>query len=262
MPNVRALRLQVSASPGRPKKLGPYAPPHRAHQIGLWRALDDVRFVPPAQYDRLLVFGAREHEGDEGGPPIYFAGDLDLVRSPCVAVVGTRKVTRDGAALASAVACALVDRGIVVVSGLAEGVDTAALQSAIDSGGRVIAVIGTPLDRAYPAKNAQLQELIHREHLLVSPFRSGATVTKLNFPQRNKFMAALSDATVIIEASDTSGTLHQASECTPSRLDRWLFISQLVLDNKDVSWPAKFLSYPKTRVFETPDDIFRSFPLT
>ena len=76
--------------------------------------------------------------------------------------------------------------------------------------------------------------------MLLSPFAEGEAVYKSNFPARNRVMAALSDATVIIEASDTSGTLHQAAECT--RLKRWLFISQAIIDDPDIKWPAKFLT--------------------
>src|SRR5207247_10097113 len=101
--------------------------------------------------------------------------------------------------------------GIVVVSGLARGVDTEALSAAIAAGGRVIAVIGTPIDKAYPAENKRLQEQIYSEHLLISQFPPGRRVYQSNFPERNKLMAAISDATVIIEAGETSGTLHQAA---------------------------------------------------
>lgn len=232
-----------------------YRPPRPTFRIGLWRLIEGIRSVPQAQYDRFLTYGSREHEGDEGGPPIFFAGDLDLVRRKCVAVVGARKVSSAGAALAREIAGGLARQGVVVVSGLAQGVDAAAHRGAIDASGRTVAVIGTPLDRAYPAANAQLQETIYREHLLVSPFAPGSQVSKLNFPMRNKFMAAISDATVIIEASDTSGTLHQASECSPGKLDRWLFISERVVNNPALTWPSRFLQNPKTRVFTSAADI-------
>ena len=142
------------------------------------------------------------------------------------------------------------------MSGLAEGVDTCALSSAIEAGGKTIAVIGTPLEIAFPAKNAPLQETIYREHLLVSQFVAGSPVFKSNFPARNKIMAAISDATVIVEASDESGSLHQAAECGPKRLDRWLFIAKSLLEKPGVTWPKKFVgTSPKVRVLETTADI-------
>src|SRR5262249_6258559 len=138
----------------------------------------------------------------------------------------------------------LASAGVTVVSGLARGVDTAALSSVLDNRGHAVAVIGTPLDKAYPAENSELQQQIYAQHLLISPFPNGSNVFKSNFPVRNRVMAAISDATVIIEASDTSGTLHQASECVA--LKRWLFISQAVLDDTSLKWPQRFLGYERT----------------
>jgi len=140
-----------------------------------------------------------------------------------------------------------------VVSGLARGIDTHAIAAALEAGGRVIAVIGTPLDKAYPAENARLQERIYREHLLISPFAPGARIHRGNFPARNRLMAALSDATVIIEARDTSGTRHQAAECV--RLRRWLFIARSIVDDSRLKWPTGFLGKPRVRVLTSSADV-------
>ena len=88
---------------------------------------------------------------------------------------------------------------------------------------------------------------------MISPFSEGQVVYKSNFPVRNRVMAALSDATVIIEASDTSGTLHQAAEC--QRLGRWLFIAKSVADDPALKWPRKFLGLPKTKVLASTAEI-------
>jgi DNA processing protein len=138
---------------------------------------------------------------------------------------------------------ALAKAGIVVMSGLAEGIDTAAMEAAIDGGGRTVGVIGTPLDRAYPAKNARLQERVYREYLLVTQFPPATQVRPSNFPMRNKLMCALSDASVIVAASDGSGTIHQAKECV--RLHRWLFVARGIIDDAKVKWPAKFAKYER-----------------
>lgn len=184
---------------------------------------------------------------------VYVAGDVSLLKRPCVSVIGTRKVTPEGSARARRIARDLVHAGIVVVSGLAEGVDTEAMTAAIANGGRTIGVIGTPLDKASPSKNAALQETVYRDHLLVTQFAPGAQTYKSNFPQRNRLMAFVSDASVVIEASDTSGTLHQAAEC--SRLGRWLFIAKSVADDKSLTWPKKFLKYETCVVLEDVKDI-------
>jgi DNA processing protein len=184
---------------------------------------------------------------------IFIAGDEVLLTRHSVSIVGTREVSDEGKIRAARLARELAEAGVVVVSGLARGVDTAALTGAIESGGRTIAVIGTPLDKAYPAENAALQETIYRNHLLVSPFRQGEPTFKSNFPKRNRVMAAMSDATVIVEASDTSGTLHQAAEC--QHLGRWLFIMKSVIDDPYLTWPKKFLGKNNVAVLSSTDEI-------
>jgi DNA processing protein len=130
-----------------------------------------------------------------------------------------------------------------VVSGLAEGIDYAAHTTAIEHGGRTIAVIGTPLDKVYPEKHAKLQELIYREHLLVSPFDWGDRFVPSNFPERNRIMARMAKATVIIEASDTSGSLHQAAESV--LVGHPVFIAKAVVENEKLTWPQRFLGADK-----------------
>lgn len=231
-----------------------YVPPSKIQEAPLLDLLGEVRTIEPDQQRRLALPGA-----DQGGPrsaKLFYAGDASLLRQPCVAVVGSRKVSEDGAKRARKLARELVAHGVVVVSGLAEGVDAAAHTAAIEAGGRTIGVVGTPLDAVYPASHKRLQEIIYREHLLVSQFPLGSKVYPSNFPQRNKIMAAATDATVIVEASDTSGSLHQAAEC--ARLGRWLFIAKSVVDNPSLTWPEKFLKQPKARVLTQTADILEA----
>ena len=173
---------------------------------------------------------------------LFVAGDRHLLRQGArVAIVGSRQATPEGRARARQLAFRLCERRIVVVSGLAQGIDTAAHQAALAQDGRTIAVIGTPLDQVYPKANASLQHQIMREHLCVSQFPVGSPVQRKNFPMRNRTMALLSDATVMIEASDTSGSLTQGWEAL--RLGRGLFIAKAVADNPSLSWPKKMLYY-------------------
>lgn len=199
----------------------------------------------------LLREGSSEREAT-----VYYSGDLSILSPPAVSIVGTREVSENGWRRAHQLARELAKVGVTVVSGLAKGVDTAALTSAISNDGRVVAVIGTPLNKAYPAENADLQQRIYRNHLLVSPFREGDRVFKSNFPVRNRVMAAISDATVIIEASDTSGTLHQAAECV--RLGRWLFIARSVVENSELTWPQRFLGQPKVGILTSVEDVTKA----
>ncbi|MGY0793118.1 DNA-processing protein DprA [Azospirillum argentinense] len=230
-----------------------YEPPLQVQSMGL---LELLRFCGRTALDpRQMSFlaGGDGSLDEHGDITVFWSGDLELLRRPCVSIIGTRQVSREGAARARRLARELIDAGVVVVSGLAEGVDTEALSSAINSGGSTVAVIGTPLDKAYPAKNKRLQEKIWRDHLLVSQFSSGERVFKANFPRRNRLMAAISDASVVIEASDTSGTLHQAAECT--RLGRWLFIAKSVVEDSRITWPAKFLNAPTCTVLSNTADV-------
>jgi DNA processing protein len=235
-------------------KSAAYAPPPNVREIDLGDLLARHGGEPfePKQLD--LVFGKETGQAERRSTkPIWYAGNLDSLRTPAVAIVGTRNVTEKGAIRARKLARGLATAGVAVVSGLAEGVDTEALTEAMNAGGRVAAVIGTPIDKAYPAKNAALQEAIYRDHLLISQFPVGTRTFRSHFPERNRLMAAVSDATVVIEASDTSGTLHQSAECV--KLGRWLFIAKSVVEDPGLTWPAKFLDYENCVVLERVEDV-------
>lgn len=173
---------------------------------------------------------------------LFVAGDVELLRSgPRVSVVGSRKASPEALSRARSLTRALVKRGIVVVSGLAEGIDSAAHETALAENGRTVAVIGTPLDEFYPAKNRNLQERLMREQLVVSQFPPGYPSKRENFPRRNRTMALLSDATVIVEAGEKSGTLHQGWEAL--RLGRLLFLMESLVTNKALRWPSEMIRY-------------------
>ena len=182
----------------------------------------------------------------------YFQGWWDLVNSPSVAIVGSRKVSQEGVRRTRKLVKHLVNDNFTIVSGLAEGVDTAAHTAAIACNGRTIAVIGTPLSHTYPKKNSDLQETIRKEHLLVSqvPFKryieQDYRINRGFFPERNITMSALTQATVIVEASDTSGTLYQARAALNQ--GRKLFILDSCFNNKAITWPAKFKKKGAIRV--------------
>ena len=220
-----------------------YIPPRNTGATMLSEALRGTgRFPENKQMDFV---GAGKDRSDLR---LYYAGDIALLQRPSVAIVGTRNVSQAGKNATDWLTKRLVEAGLVIVSGLAYGVDTVAHTAAIEHGGKTIAVIGTPLDKATPSENAALQERIYQEHLLISRFAKGEKTLRMSFPLRNRLMAALSDATVVMEASDTSGTLHQAAECT--RLGRWLFIAKSVTDDPALTWPKKFLKYETCMRFD------------
>jgi DNA processing protein len=175
---------------------------------------------------------------------IYYQGWWDLVNSRSVAVVGTRKPTREGLKRTQQLVRKLVKDDFTIVSGLATGVDTAAHETAIAEGGRTIAVIGTPLSHTYPRENVELQQKIAAEYLLISqvPVRryenQDYRLNRLFFPERNITMSALTEATIIVEAGETSGTLIQARAAL--RQKRKLFILDSCFRKKGLSWPRKF----------------------
>lgn len=191
---------------------------------------------------------------------LFVAGDANILcEGGRVAIVGSRKASPEGVVRAKRLAKLLVERRVVVVSGLAEGIDTAAHTGTLEAGGRTVAVIGTPLDKTYPRQNAELQDRIRREHLLVSQFPTGYPTKPNNFPLRNRTMALIADATVIIEASDSSGSLHQGWEAL--RLGRGLFIAKSLVENSSVSWPEEMLNYgARVLADETLEELFEFLP--
>ncbi len=173
---------------------------------------------------------------------LYAAGNTELLQHKRrVSVVGSRNATEEGLIRAIIVSKALVKHDIIVVSGLAKGIDTMAHRTAIKNGGSTIAVLGTPLSQAYPKENTELLEIIKTGHLAISQFPEGYPSQPRNFPIRNRTMALISDATIIIEAAEKSGTRHQGWEAL--RLGREVYILDNVVNNKSITWAQEMMNY-------------------
>lgn len=182
---------------------------------------------------------------------LYYQGNFDLLSSPSVAIVGSRQATQAGIHRARRLARLLVEQGFTTMSGLAQGIDTAAHTAAIEAGGRTIAVIGTPLHTVYLRENLPLQRTIAQHHLLISqvPFylysRQDYRKNRFFFLERNKTMAALSQATIIVEASEKSGALTQAEAAI--RQGRKLFILNSCFE-RGLAWTEQLSARGAIRV--------------
>ncbi|MGH2837324.1 MAG: DNA-processing protein DprA, partial [Thermoleophilaceae bacterium] len=167
-----------------------------------------------------------------------------------IAVVGTRKPSAAGVATARAVAGAIAERGYTVVSGLAEGIDTAAHEAALESDQRTIAVIGTGLRQFYPAKNKELQLRIAKQAAVVSQFWPDSPPTKASFPMRNIVMSGFALATVVVEASGTSGAKMQARYALEH--GRPVFLLSSLMEH---AWAREYATRPGTYVVESGDEV-------
>ncbi|HEU4641246.1 MAG TPA: DNA-processing protein DprA [Gemmatimonadaceae bacterium] len=146
-------------------------------------------------------------------PPhaLFAVGDLAVARAPLVAIVGTRGATSYGERVAREIAGALARAGVGVISGLARGIDGCAHRAALERGGRTVAVLGTGVDIAYPAAHRTLHAQIGRRGLLLSEELPGERANGGSFPKRNRIIAALAQATIVVEAPARSGALITAA---------------------------------------------------
>lgn len=195
----------------------------------------ELRGVPPSacgsitlrtykgMAEEILDWGTHEGcqflvRGDKNYPPLldeihdpplvlYARGHLDVVEAPCIAIVGTRRPTYYGLQMAEGLASDLACRGVAVVSGLARGVDAAAHRGCLGGQGRTIAVLGCGIDIIYPREHKQLTQKIVENGLLLSEFTPGTSPSPQNFPVRNRIISGLALGTLIVEASEYSGSL-------------------------------------------------------
>lgn len=149
---------------------------------------------------------------DPRPPTLYVIGDRRAFIDRAVAVVGTRGASGYGLSAATEIADELARAGVVVVSGLALGIDGAAHRAALDAGGRTIAVLPSALDRVYPPRHRALaREIVARGGALVSEMPIGVAIGKPDFARRNRIVAGLAEAVVVVEAPDRSGALLTAA---------------------------------------------------
>jgi DNA processing protein len=184
-------------------------------------------------------------------PLLMYRGTLDVHDASGVAIVGTRHPSSEGVRQARELGEGLADRGVPVISGLAAGIDTAALEGSLAGGGRTVAVIGTGLHRSYPRENAALQERIGRVGAVISQFLPDAPPTKFSFPMRNAVMSGYAAATVVVEAAWKSGARMQARLALEH--GRPVFLLQSLLEH---DWALEYAKRPGVTVVSGVDDVF------
>lgn len=165
---------------------------------------------------RLLAFDDPEYPenlraAEDAPPVIYVRGQINCLRQPLsLSIVGARNASLNGRKLASQISCELTSQGIMIVSGMARGIDTAAHKGAmfaLNRTGSTVAILGTGIDIAYPAENQKLCEQIAGQGAVISEFPLGTEPSAGNFPRRNRIVSALTDGTLVVEASLHSGSL-------------------------------------------------------
>lgn len=186
--------------------------------------LKDVWDFPPFVFIRGDESPLRQESGDVG-----------------ICVVGSRKPSYESQAAAMFISSALAELGITVVSGLADGVDRAAHQAALRSGARTVGVIGTGIDRYYPESSRPYQEAMESgQGMVLTQFGPGAAPTRSSFPMRNAVMSAYGRASIIVEASEQSGTKHQAQHAV--KHGRPLILAEPVATG--TTWGARLADDP------------------
>lgn len=153
------------------------------------------------------MYPVKLHDYLKDPKDIYYRGRIELASKPSIAIVGSRKCSSYGKNIAEKIAETAATYGVVVVSGMARGIDGAAHRGAIKAGGETIAVLGTGTDIIYPASNRDIYEKIVTDHLVLSEYADGTEGHSFNFPVRNRLISALSDAVVVVESGSRGGSL-------------------------------------------------------
>ena len=182
--------------------------------------------------------------GIHQAPPVLFARGTVVPGDMAVSVVGSRDASPRGLGIAAGVARELAARGVTVLGGLALGIDTAAHRAALAAGGRTVCVIGTGIERAYPAGNRGLQEEIAARGLVLSQFWPDAPPQRHNFLMRNATMSGYGLATVVVEAGEQSGSRAQARIAVEH--GRPVILTSLVAERND--WARALAGRPGVHV--------------
>ena len=192
-------------------------------------------------------------------PPLtlYYRGDVALMKEPALAIVGSRRPTAYGRAMAQRLANDLAARGLAIISGMARGIDSAAHQGALDAAGKTMAVLGSGIDVVYPAENKKLYEQIAAKGLLLSEFPLGAFPAPQNFPIRNRIISGLTLGVLVVEAAQYSGSLITARLAMEQ--NREVFAVPGSVTNKN-SWGPHILIKQGAKLVQDWQDVMEEMP--
>jgi len=193
-------------------------------------------------------------------PPLvlYVRGDAGVLTRPGIAMVGTRHPTPYGCGMAERLACDLAVQGLVIISGMARGVDTASHRGAITGKGRTVAVFGTGVDVIYPKQNSRLSEqILALGGALISEFALGTFAAPQNFPIRNRIISGMSFGVLVVEAAEYSGTRITA-RCALEQ-NRDVFAVPGNVTNKN-SWGPNTLIKQGAKLVATWEDVWEDLP--
>lgn len=188
-------------------------------------------------------------------PPIilYMVGSLDKIENNNISVVGTRMPTHYGKLQAELISSELAKRDLIIVSGLARGIDSIAHKAALNSGGKTIAVIGSGLDVIYPPENKKLFNEILEQGLIVSEFPLGTKPDAQNFPKRNRIISGISLGTLIVETKLTGGAMQTAAYAIDQ--NREVFAIPGNINSKQSEGPNSLIQRGEAKLIKNADDI-------
>ena len=193
-------------------------------------------------------------------PPLvlYVRGQVEVISQPGIALVGTRHPTPYGSGMAERLACDLAAHGLVIISGMARGVDTAGHRGAIAAKGKTVAVFGTGIDVIYPKENSRLSEqILALGGALISEFPIGTSAFPQNFPIRNRIISGMSVGVLVVEAAEYSGTRITA-RCALEQ-NRDVFAVPGNVTNKN-SWGPNTLIKQGAKLVATWEDVWEELP--
>ncbi|MFZ0733039.1 MAG: DNA-processing protein DprA [Candidatus Sulfotelmatobacter sp.] len=209
-------------------------------------SMDDLHYPPRLKeiYDPPLI--------------LYVRGDPEVLTRPGIAMVGTRHPTPYGSGMAERLACDLAAQGLVIISGMARGVDTSSHRGAISAKGKTVAVFGTGVDVIYPKENTRLSEqILALGGALISEFSLGTFAAPQNFPIRNRILSGMSIGVLVVEAAEYSGTRITARLALEQNRD--VFAVPGNVTNKN-SWGPNTLIKQGAKLVATWEDVWEDLP--